>query len=112
MDAMPLLGAFIVGKAGVQDGDLIAEHAVQVRGSGWGESDLGNEHDGRASGGEQPLHRREIYGGLAGAGHTMQQRDGKLPLVDRGLYFRERLLLLAGEYEIKWRFDGAVRQVE
>ena len=65
LDAMPLLGAFAVGKRGMQDGDFVAEDLMQIGGDGGSKADFGDEQDCGASGFEHRAHGRQINGGLA-----------------------------------------------
>ena len=82
LDAMPLLGAFFVGKRRVQDGDFVAEDLVQIGGDGGREADFRNQQNGGASGFEHRAHAGEIDGSLAGAGDAVQKDAGKLSCVD------------------------------
>src|SRR6478672_13845989 len=63
-NSMPMLGAFFIRKPGMEDGNLVAEDVVNVSCNGWREADLRNKQNGRASGIEYRLHRREIHGGF------------------------------------------------
>ena len=82
LDAVPLLGAFLVGERRVQDGDFVSEDLMQVGGDGWGEADLGDQQDGRASGLEHRAHGGEIDRGLARSGDAVQQHAGKFARSD------------------------------
>ena len=100
-DALPLLGALVVGERRVQDRDLVAENLVQVRGHRGSQSDLGHQQDRRASLGQHGLHGRQIHGGLARAGDAMQQHGQELPLIDCGVDLVERGLLRRIEQKLQ-----------
>ncbi len=100
-NAMPLLGTFVVGEGGVQDGDLVAEGVVQLRRSGGSESDLGDEHDRGPSGFKDSAHGGEIDGCLAGTGDAVQQADGKLLCQCCFSNFVEGFALRIGEARIE-----------
>ena len=77
LDAVPLLGALLVGERGVQDGDFVAEDLMQIGGDGGRQTDFRDEQDGGASGFEHRAHGGEIDRGFAGAGDAVQQHAGK-----------------------------------
>src|SRR5437763_2464342 len=85
MDPMPLFSSLVVREPGMQNGDLFSEYAVQVGGRGGRKSYFGNQQNRGASLREDRLHRRQIYGSLAGPGHAMQQRYREAPFADARL---------------------------
>ncbi len=64
LDAMPLLGAFAIGKRRMQDRDFVAENLMEIGGDGGSKADLGNEKYGGAPGFEHGAHGSEIDGRL------------------------------------------------
>ncbi len=56
LDAMPLLGALLVGERRVQDGNFVAEDLMQIGGDGGREADFRDKQNGRASGFEHATH--------------------------------------------------------
>ena len=77
LDAVPLLGALVVGKRGVQDGDFVAEDLMEIGGDGGRQANFRHEQNGGASRFEHRAHARQIDGGFPGAGNAMQQHAGK-----------------------------------
>ena len=92
----------------MQDGNLIAEKIVQVRGRDRSESDFGNQQDRRAALGQHRLHRRQINRRLARAGDAVQQRHLELPR-DRGfknLFPGNTLFRIQLEVERRFGFES------
>ena len=77
-DALPLLGALVVGERRVQDGDLVAEDLVQIGGHRRRQPDLRHQQNRRAPLGQHRLHGRQIHRRLARSGDAVQQHGQEL----------------------------------
>ena len=104
LDAVPLLGAFLVRERGVQNGDFFTENLMKIGSDGGGEADLRDQQDGRAAGFEHCPHSGQVDGRFAGSGDAVHEQACKF----MGFYAVadafEGLLLGAVELKVKGRW--------
>jgi len=78
LDAMPLLGRFLVGQRGMQDRGPFSENLVQIGGHRGSQADLRDEQDRGASRLEHRPHARQIHRVLPKPVDPVQQHARKL----------------------------------
>ncbi len=101
--AIPLLGALIGRKRGVQEGHAGAEEGMQLTRHRWGETNLRNQQNGAAAGQQHALHGRQVDCRLARAGHTVQQASAKGFTIERSHDLIERDFLGLVEHVLDMR---------
>ena len=63
-DAVPLLGALGIAERRMQNGNLLAENAVQIGGDARSQSDLRHQQNRATPCGQHRLHGRQIHRGF------------------------------------------------
>ena len=79
---MPLIEGFAEGEARVEDTDAAGEVFGKAADGLGGEGDFGDEDDAALALLDGVTERVEIYLGLAGAGHAMEDEGGAVLAVD------------------------------
>ena len=103
LDAMPLLGALLVGQARVQNGHFFPEQLMQIGRHCRRQPDFRHQQDRRAPRFQHGSHGGEINRRLARAGDPVQQHAGKLAGVHLLLNALQRRLLRCIELKVERR---------
>ena len=106
LDPVPLLGALVIGQAGMQDGDFVAEDLNQIGRHRRSEPDFRHQQNGGAPLFQHLAHGREINRRLAGAGYAVEQHAGKLARRDALENLSQRFFLRDAEFKFKRRAAG------
>ena len=92
---------------GMQDGDFVAEHLMQIGRHRRGQSNLRNQQDRRAPCFKHLPHAGQIHRRLSRARDAVQQHTRKLARCHAFANLLERLFLRRAELELKRRLAAA-----